>query len=518
MHETACDTLPQGNKQQYRPTTASNAKLPDSFGLDRPATAKELMSGPESIQLSGQARQHPQQELPSLGSSRACPAHNSQLAACLPRALPSALGVFADCSSSKEDDTELLQAAMEADRQLQHRVTDRGQEGLPADLGDIDLGTNQPGGMFNGQRKPGHPVPDWADGPQLDLIGYEAHAAQDHMQRSIPGIVYECSNEDADCQAPEQLRGVREIGDSQGIPSMHACSRPGQAARRDHDEKEASLSDVLLTERPAPEDAPDDFPFCDGQDTAWFDQPASLQGQTDRACSEPLQRPSARCPPRSDAQPALTVDCSGEDRCVITADQTGWHNNAQRGNAEQVSPLAAAKSIIERPRTPSNPSSRSGSAVRARAPGFELEDIHMVTDGSEDEDMQQDLSRPTAATAFKARDASASADSQGLHVEAHGAAEPAQDQAHEQAFQSEWALEDEDSEGIIFDDTTVDFTAQWMQSVIEPQAVMHADNLMTLEQQPVHSSLAEAHARQKRAREELRDKLIQVGVPLPQLQ
>ena len=40
MHETACDTLPQGNKQQYRPTTASNAKLPDSFGLDRPATAK----------------------------------------------------------------------------------------------------------------------------------------------------------------------------------------------------------------------------------------------------------------------------------------------------------------------------------------------------------------------------------------------------------------------------------------------------------------------------------------------
>ena len=502
MHQPACDSLPQISMQHLRHSVASNANLPDSFGLDRPATAKELMSGPQ---------QPPQQELPSLGSCQLYPAHSGQRAASLPRALPSALGVFADCSDSDEDDTELLQAAMEADQRLQPRVGDRGQKDLPVDVDGISLNTSQPGGIFDGQEM-GHLAPHWAAGPHFHGIQTEAHADLDHMQRSIPGIVYECSNEDADCQAPEQLRGMREIEVSQGTPSVQACSRPGQAAQRGLDD-EISLSDVSAAraERPAPEDAPGDFVFCDAQDTAWYDQPISLQGQKGGARSEPSQ-PSATCPPHSDAQLASLADCREEDRCGIRADRAGWHSNAQRSSTRQASPLAAAKKKVELLKAVSNPSSCIALAVRARVPDPELEDIRMVIDGTEEEDMQQYLSSLTAATASKARDAMAPAGRQGLHAGALAAAAPAQGQADEHVIQSEWALEAEDSEGIVFDDTAVDFTVQWMHGDNEIQAAMHAEDLVTLGQQPVHSNAAEAHARQKRAREELRDKLIQVGV------
>ena len=500
MHQPACDTLLPGRKQQYRPTAASNAKLPDSFELDRPATARKLMSRSESKQLPWQAQHPPQQELPSLGCGQVHPAHSSQRAASLPRAPPSALGVFAACSDSDEDDIELLQAALEADQQLQHRVADRGQEELSADAGDNTL-NSQPGLILHERETIGHQAPCWAAEPHF-------YAAQDHIQRSIPGIVYECSNEDAVCQAPEQLRA----GISQVTSSMQACSRPSQVARRDHDREEVSLSDVSQAEaeQPASEDAQDILVFYDAQDTAWHDQPTSPQGQEGKARLELLQRLSATRPLNSELQLAFSVDCSGEDSVVMTADQAEWHSHAQHSTTWQVGSLAAAKGDVELPRILSK--SSSACAVRVQIPDSELEDIHMVVDESEAEDMQQDLSRLTAATASWA-DALTPTESQGLHVGAHATAGPAQDQADEHAVLAEWALEDEDSEGIIFDDTTVDFTAQWMQGNIKTQATMHADDLLALEQQqPVHSNAAEAHARQKRAREDLCDKLIQVGV------
>ena len=96
----------------------------------------------------------------------------------------------------------------------------------------------------------------------------------------------------------------------------------------------------------------------------------------------------------------------------------------------------------------------------------------------------------------------------------HFTSESAQERADVCTPRSEWTLEDESGEAIIFDDTAVDCTVQWMQGGSEIQAPGRAADTLELEEAHMPSTSAQAQARQKRAREELRDKLIQARKPL----
>ena len=161
---------------------------------------------------------------------------------------------------------------------------------------------------------------------------------------------------------------------------------------------------------------------------------------------------------------------------------------------------AAVEKAVGFPATLDKPSEPSG--VRGRSPDLDLDDIHMMTDDSDDNDTQHNPFRRDAAITTKTMNLLAGADSQKQWPLAHTAVWPAQEQTDDDALQSDWALGDGDSGGIVFDDTAIDFTsAPGTQGGSEVQAVG----------QPEDSASAEAHAGQKRAREELRDKLIQVG-------
>ena len=504
VHQPACGGQHPSSMQQCPGCTASSAKSPESFMLDRPATAKEITSG---LKICGQAKHSLQQELPLLGSGHLSPAYSTQPAACPTREPPSALGIFAVYSSDEEDDNALLQAAMEAEQQ--HGVPCR----VLADMGSSAVRTSQPGGTLDGHEMTGHTRPFGATGRQLYVPKSRTHAEQDHMQHSIPGIIYECSNINAVCQAPKQLEGSHGPDKPEESLSMHGGSPPSQAGPSQIYAEEAfekGLDGFLAGAKgPAPEDAPDDVVFCDGQNAAWPNQPAPLPGQRGGARSESQPRPLATYPPSSCAQPSILGDLSKEKRCRTSADQAGWHSNVQRCTAQQVNPFAAVQKATQLPTICDNQS--RGSVVRALDPDPELEDIQMMTDGSDVEAMQQGISRQKIATASEATAAMALADSQSLPVATHDSVGHAQDQAYEQAPQPEWAQENEDSEGIIFDDTAVDFATRWMLGDSNPQPVGHAHDTMGLEQQPLRTFSAEAHARQKRAREELCDKLIQVS-------
>ena len=470
------------------------------------------------IQLQEQAHFNPQQSLQSSGICRVYPAHSSHPAACPPGEPPSALGVFADCTSSEEDDTDLLQAATEAELQLQDEVPDRAQANFPVINGSETVMSCQPDELFTEQEAGMSVQPRSSmQAGMLSHVHLHAHLTEDradagqcHMQHGIPGVHYECSNLGSECQASQQLGDTSEPV-FQSHPGMQADILPSQTGAC-NSYKNGPLDAFLAKgERPAPEDALDDLLFCDAGDTIWHTHSFSLQRQEGQAHSESVQRSLVTGPPLFSAQPHSFGDSDGQRNLDISADQAGWRSTAQHGSMQQLNSSAAAAKVVESLTTLDNPS--RASAVRSWGLDNEaLEDIHMVTDGSDDDNMQHNTFRQNAATATKARNVLAVQDNQ--KAPAHTAVGLGQEQTDDDALQSDWALEGDDSGGIIFDDTAVaSIAAPGMQCESETWAVGHPDDSMGVEQQQMPSSSARAHVRQKRAREELRDKLIQVGVP-----
>ena len=84
------------------------------------------------------------------------------------------------------------------------------------------------------------------------------------------------------------------------------------------------------------------------------------------------------------------------------------------------------------------------------------------------------------------------------------------EEEHGMQAQAEWGAEDDDSQDIIFDDAAVDFAAQWMHAADSNELDDYLDTPMDPELQQAPGSSVATETRRKRAREELRDKLIQV--------
>lgn len=226
VHYPACGDYPQSSLQQFLPPAASNAKLPEAFGLYRPATAREMMSG---MQRQEQAQINPQQASHHWASAK-CIQHTaaSLLLACLESrhqrwvSLQTALVV---------NDTDLLQAAAEAELRLQHEVPDRAQADFPAVKGSETVMSRQPDGSLTKQEV-GMSLQPWSplQAGMLRHVHLPAHFSEDgavarqcQTQHGIPGVVYDCSNLDSVCQASQQL------GDTRG-PVFHSV--PGMQASR----------------------------------------------------------------------------------------------------------------------------------------------------------------------------------------------------------------------------------------------------------------------------------------------
>jgi hypothetical protein len=76
--------------------------------------------------------------------------------------------------------------------------------------------------------------------------------------------------------------------------------------------------------------------------------------------------------------------------------------------------------------------------------------------------------------------------------------------------QADWGAEDDGSQDIIFDDAIVDLPAHWMHNADANGPDDYLETPRDPEQQQIHGTLVATGIRRKRAREELRDKLIKV--------
>ena len=448
---------------------ASNARLFEQSGLCRPATAKELMSG---LQLNEREGHHSQLEGVPLEPDNAYAAHVIQPVVDPYKVPPSALGVFADWSSGEDDDTKVLQAAIYAEAQLrrQHQPLNTAEEGLlAADTYPMD--TSQP---FEAGYADTHKMP-WQ---QAHLSAAEAGAWQDQAQQDTAGIVFECSDLKARHPACHQPEGIAEPDAGTHNLSTQTDNMPGRAVR-----PKLQTEGFPYAEFPVKGGGPllelDELVFCDDQ--AIDCQP--LHGSTVGVAT--LWTPKS-------------------------ADKAQQDIKAQRVSAQESDASLAAQHLAKNQIALRDFRFKAASATQARGDDFDLDDIQIVTDAPDDKSRDAEMScyvfRDIAVRDCEPADAFTLTNSKDPDMPADDPLEQAAEQSDDNAVQAGWDVEEQGSEGIIFDDTAVDLAAQWMQG----DSACQPEDFYSVPMGKMHSSSAAAQARQKRAREELCDKLIQV--------
>jgi len=459
---------------------ASTARLLDISGLGRPATAKELISG---LQLNEREGHHSQLEGVPLEADKAYAAHIIQPVIDPYRVPPSALGVFADCSSGEDDDKEVLQAAIDAVAQLriQHGPLDIAEEGLlAADTYPMD--TIQ---LFDSDNE--HEAARYADThavpwQQAHLSEAKAGAWQDQGQQDTAGIVFECSDLKAGHSASQQPEGIAKPDAGVYTLSMHANNMPGRAGR-----PQLQTEGFPYAESPVNSGWPllesEEFVFCDDQ--------------------------GMNCQPLHGT--------AGVDKLwtLRSADNAQQNIKAQRVRAQEPNASLASQHLAKGQIALRNFCFEAASATKARDDDYDLEDIQIDTDAPDDKSRDEEMSckvfRDVAARDCEPADAFTLTDSKTSYMPADDPLEQAEEQSDDNAVQAGWNEEEEGSEGIIFDDTAVDLAVQWMQG----DSACQLEDFYSDPMGQIHSSSAAAQARQKRARENLCDKLIQVRMREP---
>ena len=460
---------------------ATDTRLLEQSGLGRPATAKELMSG---LQLNEQKGHRSQlEDLPCEGDT-AYAAHSNEPVVNPYRVPPSALGVFADCSSSEDDDTEVLQAAIDAEAQLrlQHGPFDTAEEGLLR-AQTHPMGCSQPHGADNEHEAAGYADTHAMPWQQAHHAEAKAGAWQDQAQQDTAGIVFECSDLKAGHPASQQPEGIAEPDVGVCNLNMQTDNMPDRAVR-----PQLQTEGFPSAEYPVKGGGPllesHEFVFCDDQGM--------------------------------DCQP-LHGNMPGVDKLwtLRSADKAQQNIKAQRVSAQEPDASLATQHLVKDQLPLRSFGFKAASATQASDDDFDLEDIQIVADAPDDKSRDEEMScyvfRDVAARDCEPADAFTLTDSKDPVMPADGRLEQAEEQSDDNAVQAGWDKEEEGSEGVVFDDTAVDLAAQWMQgdSACQPEE-FYSDPMGQM-----HSSSAEAQARQKRAREEICDKLIQVRMQGP---
>ena len=450
----------------------ASARLSEQFQMSRPVTARELIAGLHFYTLAEQEPQQRQGADPAYGGSARLPNGHPQAGA-------AALGVFADCSSCDEDDMDMLQAAMEAEAQLgiQHGLADTPQ--VPHRYSDHRIGSEEDILLAPG----GYTAPDTAmpwDG-QPNGEAYGAWRGALHHDQDAPDIIFEGSDLDR-LQAEAQPAWSAQPEGSMRLAAPLAHSSSSEAEEADAQDWHTASS--VRSKGPFAEGASDDFIFCDDQEEGnHTDEPANLAHQRFMHSSDVPQ------PLHGTGHASLAENSFG-----TTPGCLQHYASPEIENGQSFRPYANFSAYAENGDTGD-------------------EEIQMATD---------EVAHPSKASSLKSDEAAAFSepaaadvlimtDSRELNMQPEVVTDQPEEE-HGMQAQAEWGEEDDDSQDIIFDDAAVDFAAQWMHAADsnELQADNYLDTPMGSEQQRAPGSSVATETRRKRAREELRDKLIQV--------
>ena len=431
------------------------ARLSDSLRCNRPPTATELMTGLHLSQSSEQQQQQQHQ-----GSAKLA-ADPSSTHPTLGQASASALGVFADYDSYQDDDdVALLRAAMAA-------------KVLVAE-----------------QHLPLHGFMDTPTAPGIDGLDAFQRRKESHLQDD--GELCQEAQHAApwDCPLPMDAQG-------------HAFQM----------DQEPQGSDII---------------FDYGNEAI---SPAQIHqtkmDETQESHENPVQR--SVCPAtqaeadRSDVcTPEITMtEPSGDADIVFPDEQPGYSNQISFlgahpkhdfGLLQHASSVAHSIQEADDPATWMDTLYSEDMPERGRLP-HRSEGWH----ASQHDSLQQESFDKDAGTAseaaqqFNLKFRSDSIQEQGPHGQLPAASHAmGQHVMADEVLQMQWASENAHNKDIIFDDTTADHIAHWLQEGNSGQPGTAGDSNGCQEVCQADIAAGSAMGRQKRIREELRDKLIQV--------
>ena len=429
----------------------ASARLSEQFQMSRPATARELIAGLHLYTLAEHEPQQRQGADPATGGSAGLPHGHPQAGA-------AALGVFADCSSCDEDDMDMLQAAMEAEAQLgiQHGLANTTQ--VLHLYSDHRIGSEEDTLLAPG----GYTAPDTAmprDG-QPTWEAYVAWRGDLPHDQDAPDIIFEGSDLDR-LQAEAQPACSAQPEGSMRLAAPLARSSSSGAEEADAQDWHTASS--VRSKGPFAEGASDDFIFCDDQaEGNHTDEPAVLANQPFMHSSDVPQ------PLHGTGHASLIAQQNGQSYKPY-ANFSAYAQNGDTGD----------------------------------------EDIQMATDEAAHPSRASSLKSDEAAALSGPADVLIMTDSRELNMQPEVVTDQPQEE-HGMQAQAEWGAEDDDSQDIIFDDAAVDFAAQWMHAADSNELNDCLDTPLDPELQQAPGSSVATETSRKRAREELRDKLIQV--------
>ena len=423
------------------------ARLSNSLHCGRPPTATELMTG---LHLSQPSEQQPLQQ--HQGNANLAADSSSTHPTLGLQASPSALGVFSDCDSyGDDDDVALLQAAMAAKVPVaEQHLPLHGFMDTPTAPGtdgtDATQRTNQHHLQDDGKvSQEAQHAAPWDCSLPTDAQGHEFQMDQKPQGSDI---IFDCGNE-ADSLTQVHHTDRNETQESHETPVQRST---GPATQAEADRSDACTQGIPMTE-----------PSGDG-DIVFQDEEPGYSSQISFLGAHPkhdfglLQHASSA---------AHSIE--GADDPATWIDTLYSEDMPEEGHLPHHSEACHA---------------------------------------SQHDSLQQDSFDKDAGTASEAAAAqdfrSDSVQEQGLQPQAASR----QHNMEDEVLQME-ASEHAHNKDIIFDDTTADHSAHWLQEGSPSQTAGDSNVRQVVRQADIASG--SVMGRQKRIREELRDKLIQVS-------
>lgn len=361
---------------------------------------------------------------------------------------PSALGVFAGCDSSgSDDDLDLLQAAMEAEQAV-HGFID-----IPyAPIIDV---------THADQHEEGHHLQDygkWSQEARQHAAPWDrplpsnmqGHISQMDQQPQHSDIIFDCGNE---ASAPTEVQGTFRK-ETREFPETSLQKAVGPAVQAEADRSNECAQDIPMVEPSGDEDIvfPDEQPGEANQ--------ISFLGEHHKHNSGLLQ-----------------------------------HNSVAHGNHRASDPAAWMETLYFEDMPEEGYEPHFGEARHASLHGS----------------LQQEKVDRDAGTAFEAAQHLRSDSLTEQGVQPQTATDAAgQHVMADEVLQMEGAPEHAHNDDIIFDDSTADYSAHWLQAGSPDQTAGDSNACQEMRQSDIASG--SAMGRQKRIREELRDKVIQVNI------
>ena len=457
-HYNAAEYQPTQQGSQVRQTACrgaargDNARLPDSLHNGRPPTATELMTGLHLSQSPEQQQQQQQQYQGCADYAAETTGHHPTLSLQGPQ---SALGIFAECDScwNDDDDLELLQAAMNAKALLgeehlsMHGIMDTSNAtGTKCTNADQHEKGHHRHDDEETSRQKGQYAAPWDCSLPTDMQG---PAFQMEQQQHDSDIIFDWGDE---TRSPAQLQ-QRDRTKLRESHEASAQKSAGQAMQAEADSRQVCTQDIPMSELSGDEDIvfPDEQPGCSNQMRSLDMHPKHDSGLLQHASSAAHSIHKA-----NDQSTWMTTLCF-ED--MPEEGQLPHHGEA--GHASQHDSLQE------------DSSTEDAGTLSEAAQQFRSDSL------------QQQGRRPQAAE-----------HAIGQHIVAN------------MVLQIDEAPEHAHNKDIIFDDIPADHSAHWLQIGSPNQNPRDSNAYQEARQADIASG--SAIIRQKRIREELRDRLIQV--------